>query len=690
MGVRTRVVQTQPPRALGWSTGVTVAVLLLGLVLGGWLPGPVRATAAVAASAPGTPVTWGANPQGQLGDGTTVAHTAPAAVPGLSDIVQVAGGREHVVALRSDGRVVAWGDNVYGQLGDGTFTDRTTPTSVVGLPSNVVAVASGHYSSFALTSDGRVFGWGWNALGQLGDGTKTNRNRPVAVGSLTGIQQVVGGRDFSAALAADGTVWAWGSNANGECGDGTTTTRLSPVHVTGLTGVVQIAAGRNHALALRSDGTVWSWGLNVSGQLGDGSKTVRHTPVAVTGLGTVVDLAAGADHSLAVTSHGSVWVWGEGGRGQLGLGTTTDRVTPQLVPGITNAASVDAGRDHSLVITTSGSLWTWGFDDSGQVGDGATTNRLTPFLVPGVTNAVDAGGGRNYSVVLESGPPDTVAPSAPGQPVGSSTVAGRVDLSFAAATDDVAKTLTYQVWRHEGASSTLAGNVSTAVDPVSFSDTGATPGATYTYDVTASDGVNTGDPSPLSDPVTVATSAPGVIVSDGFDNGLVGWSGVTRLSSDSTRSAPTGTVPSIRGAVASQSAAAWQALPSTETNLCYSAQLRVESRSTAFSPIRFRTSTGGDVARLTMTPAGMLRVRNDQTGTLYNTSTTLPVGGWHQVGLCIGVAGAAGRLQATYDGAVVGTWTSNTGATPIGRIQIGTSEASTVAFNIDDVLVVRN
>jgi alpha-tubulin suppressor-like RCC1 family protein len=683
MGAWIHVSTGSPRRAVGRSARLAAAALLLGSWAG------VPATAA-AASAPGTPVTWGANPLGQLGDGSTVAHTVPTAVPGLTDVVQVVGGREHVVALRSGGRVVAWGDNSYGQIGDGTFTDRPSPTSVVGLPSNVVAVATGHYSSFALTSDGHVFGWGWNSLGQLGDGTTTNRNRPVAVGSLTGIQQVVGGRDFSAALAADGTVWAWGSNANGECGDGTTTTRLSPVHVVGLTGVVQLAAGRNHALALRSDGTVWAWGLNASGQLGDGTKTSRHTPVAVSGLSNVVDLAAGADHSLAVTSNGSVWAWGEGGRGQLGLGTTTDRVTPQSVPGIANAASVDAGRDHSLVITTSGSLWAWGFDDLGQVGDGGTANRLTPFLVPGVSNAVDAGGGRNYSVVLESGAPDTVAPSAPGQPVGTSPGAGRVDLTFGAATDDIATTLTYQVWRHDGAVTTLAGTVSTAANPVTFTDKGGAPGSTYTYDVTASDGVNVGSASPMSDPITVATVQPGVIVSDGFDDGLVGWSGVLRVSSDSTRSAPTGSVPSIRGSLTSQTALAWQALPSTETNLCYTASVRVESQATAFSPIRFRTATGGAVARLTTTPAGLLRVRNDQTAALYGTSTTLPVGSWHQVGLCVDVAGAAGQLQATYDGAVVGTWTSNTGATPVGRIQIGTSEASTVTFNIDDVLVVRN
>ena len=684
MRLRVRAAMFVPPGRTGRvvAGGAAVAAVLATCWFG--LP------EATAATSPGTPVTWGTNPQGQLGDGTTVAHPSPMPVPGLGDVVQIDGGREHVVALRSNGQVVAWGDNANGQIGDGTTTDRHAPTAVVGLPSDVVSVATGHYHSLAVTSDGRVFAWGMNSLGQLGDGTTTRRTTPVRVGSLTGMVAAVGGRDFSAALAADGTVWTWGNNSNGECGDGTTARRLSPVHMPGLDHVVQLVAGRNHALALRDDGTVWSWGLNSSGELGDGTLISRLSPVPVQALTGVVGIATGADHSLAVRSNGTVWAWGEGGRGQLGLGTTTDRTTPQQVPGVTNATSVFAGRDHSLVITGAGALWAWGFDDFGQVGDGLTTNRLTPYHVPGVSNAVDAGGGRNYTVVLESGTADTVAPSAPGKPTVTSTVAGRVDLSFAAASDDVATSLTYRVVRHDGAGSTLAGSVTSAADPVSFTDTAATPGATYTYDVTASDGTNVGDASPMSDPVTVATSQPGVILSDGFDGGLTGWSGVVRMAVDATRFAPGGTAPSVRGSVTSQSASAWRALPSTETNVCYSAQLRVESRSTVFAPIRFRTATGGALARVTLTAGGLVRVRNDETGTLYSSSASLPVGAWHRVGLCVDVAGAAGQLQATYDGAVVGTWVSNTGSAPVGRIQIGTSEASTVAFNVDDVLVVRN
>jgi alpha-tubulin suppressor-like RCC1 family protein len=643
-----------------------------------------------ASAAPGTPVTWGDNPQGQLGDGTTNAHLAPEPVPGLTDVVDVAGGREHVVALRANGQVVAWGDNAFGQVGDGTFTDRSSPTPVIGLPSNIASVTTGHYHSMALTSDGLVYAWGQNNLGQLGDGTTTKRSTPVHVSGLPGIQQIVGGRDFSAALASDGTVWAWGSNANGECGDGTTTSRLTPVPVSGLTGITQLSAGRNHALALRSDGTVWAWGLNASGQLGDGTKTTRLTPVQVTGLTNVTDIATGADHSLAIRSDGTVWAWGEGGRGQLGLGTLTDQSTAHQVPGISNAVSVDSGRDHSIVIATDGTIWTWGFNDSGQVGDGTLTNRLTPFHVPGVTNVVDAGGGRNYTVVLESGPPDTEAPTAPGQPTASSTLPGRVDLSWAAATDDRATTLNYQVTRHDDSGAVVAGSVSSAAGTVTFTDSGGTPGNTYTYDVTASDGTNTGPASLMSDPVTVAVQQQGTVLTDDFTQGLTGWTNIARVTVDGTRSAPTGSAPSIRGVAVNQTSAAIKALPSTETNICYSANVDIQSLSTLFVPIRVRTAAGGPVARISLSAKGLIRVRNDQTATLFTSATSVPLGTWHNVGLCVNIAGAAGQLQATLDGTVVGTWSSNTGATPIGQIQIGTLDASTVVFNIDDVAVVRN
>jgi len=237
--------------------GRTIARRVAATVVGGlatslaWIPAP-----AVSAVAPGTVWSWGSNGFGQLGNGTTSSSpSAAAAVPGLSDVQDVEGGREHVVALTTSGGILVWGSNAYGQLGLGDTANRSQPTPVtVPCTGGVKSVDAGHYSTFALCNDGTVWGWGYNADGQIGDGTRTNRRSPVQVQGITDAVSIAAGRDMSYALRADGTVLAWGDNAYGELGDGTTTDRLTPVPVSGLTGVTSIAPGRDLVLVLRQDG----------------------------------------------------------------------------------------------------------------------------------------------------------------------------------------------------------------------------------------------------------------------------------------------------------------------------------------------------------------------------------------------------------------------------------------------------
>src|SRR5205085_492788 len=132
-------------------------------------------------------------------------------------------------------------------------------------------------------ASGDMFAWAWglNTVGQLGDGTTTNRHTPVPVRDLSGSTAVPGGGQHSLGLNTNGTVWAWGGNDRCQLGDGTTIQRFTPVQVQNLSGVIGVAAGDGHSLALKSDGTVWAWGGNNHGQLGDGTTTDRHTPVPV-------------------------------------------------------------------------------------------------------------------------------------------------------------------------------------------------------------------------------------------------------------------------------------------------------------------------------------------------------------------------------------------------------------------------
>ncbi|WP_019030609.1 RCC1 domain-containing protein [Salinispora arenicola] len=315
----------------------------------------------LALTSAGTVLTWGRNAVGQLGDGTTINRSTPVDVrlPPGTTVTAVAAGFNHSLALTSAGTVLAWGDNSTGQLGDGTTTNRRTPVPV-GLPAGTVvtAVAGGGVHSLALTSAGTVFAWGDNSSGQLGDGSTTNRRTPVAVGLPVGtrVTAVAGGGSHSLAVTSVGTARAWGSNFIGQLGDGSNTNRRTPVDVRlppGTT-VTAVVGGLTHSLALTSAGTVLAWGNNNWGQLGDGTTRDRNTPgtVSLPAGVTITAIAAGDLFGLAITSAGTVLAWGSNIVGQLGDGTTTVRRTPVAVslPTATTITAIATGSVHTLAL----------------------------------------------------------------------------------------------------------------------------------------------------------------------------------------------------------------------------------------------------------------------------------------------------------------------------------------------------
>ncbi len=145
----------------------------------------------------------------------------------------VVAGAGHSLAVTSSGAVLAWGLNLYGALGNGSMGGSSDMPVNVSLPAGtkVTAVAAGALHSLALTSTGAVFAWGFNADGELGDGSTANSDVPVKVDLPAGtkVTAVAAGGYYSLALTSTGSVFAWGYNADGELGDGGTANSDVPV-----------------------------------------------------------------------------------------------------------------------------------------------------------------------------------------------------------------------------------------------------------------------------------------------------------------------------------------------------------------------------------------------------------------------------------------------------------------------------
>jgi len=291
------------------------------------------------------------------------------------------------------GTVWTWGWNAMGQLGDGSTVDRHSPVQVPGL-TGVVSVSAGAYHTLALRGDGTVWAWGMNSVGQLGDGTGIGRTRPVRVPGLSGVVAVSAGGLHSLALRGDGTVWAWGWNGFGQVGDGTTSMRLSPVRVQTPRGIAAISAVLYHSFAIREDGLALAWGFNAVGQLGEGTTTEQHSPVwlhLMPGNYAVHQLSAGGFHSLEVGVDASFAASGWNGMNQVNTWGGDMHEFGAPLPQVAHAAS--AGWYHSLLLHTNGSVLASGWNALGQLGDGTTANHGWT-AVPGLTGirAVSAGG----------------------------------------------------------------------------------------------------------------------------------------------------------------------------------------------------------------------------------------------------------------------------------------------------------
>jgi alpha-tubulin suppressor-like RCC1 family protein len=324
-----------------------------------------------------------------------------------------------------DGVLYGWGDNAKGELGDGTTTARPTPVAVQrgAIPDGVaiVQLAAATDHTLALGSDGKVYAWGTNNVGQLGDGTTTNEFAPVAVAqgaipSGVTIVKVVATQVESIALGSDGVVYEWGEAYDstgklGEVSPTNTPVALGQGQVPTGVKIVDVASSNTNldVAMIGDDGNAYALGnTNSAGQLGSATTTLKSTtPVlvpqgAVPGGVKLVQITAGGTTFEALGDDGHVYGWGSSSGGQLGNATTTSSnpapvaAAQGTIPGgvkITNLASLSAA---TIALGDDGNAYAWGGGSLGQLGGGTSpaapvTSPVAVSMPAGVTFTAVAG-----------------------------------------------------------------------------------------------------------------------------------------------------------------------------------------------------------------------------------------------------------------------------------------------------------
>lgn len=394
------------------------------------------------------------------------------------NVVRIATGGMHVVALTKDNKILTWGVNDNGALGRDTSNadvkmkdiddagsdsdsddDPTgglneleaTPTALSSehFPEDTifVDVAAGDSCSFALTTEGAVYGWGTfrKNEGVLGFTRTINTARtPIYIDSLKKITQIACGTNHVTAVDKDGHVWAWGNGQQNQLGRRVIERSLIESLVPNRVGfhdpsvkrasqkIAQIACGDYHSMAIATDGHVWAWGANNYAETGypdnagEDTATVPSPKIVQNLEGRdVTALAGGSHHNVAITKSGDLLVWGRCDSAQTGLSTDQlnavegkERllkgengkpkilIEPTPIPGLKDIVMATCGPDHTIAIDSAGRAYSWGFSANYQTGQGTDDDITTPTRIENTavkdTKLVWAGAGGQYSIVASA------------------------------------------------------------------------------------------------------------------------------------------------------------------------------------------------------------------------------------------------------------------------------------------------
>ncbi|WP_395741348.1 choice-of-anchor tandem repeat GloVer-containing protein [Prosthecobacter sp.] len=349
---------------------------------------------------------WGINTSSQLGDGSTTTRLAPVQIGSATTWQSVAAHLNGGFATMTTGTLNAWGVNTSGQVGDNTLSTRAAPV-VIGATSDWAGatLAGGALHCMVRKTNGTLWTWGGNALGQLGQGfadVTARANTPLQLGSLTTWSALAGGVGVSHGITTDGALYSWGTNTNNVHG----VVMRSLLPLSPQLGAVSSAVGStNNSYFIKPDGSLWGLGGNGSGQLALGATDSSQHPVPLQmGVGFTWLSVSSANSSMhAIRSDHTLWACGNNGSGQLGDGTTTSRAVLVQIGTDADWNYIFDANNSTYAIKTNGTLWAWGANSSNQLGDGTTTQRNFPIQIGTDTNWRMVAGSASSSTTFAAG-----------------------------------------------------------------------------------------------------------------------------------------------------------------------------------------------------------------------------------------------------------------------------------------------
>ncbi|MFU8802184.1 MAG: RCC1 domain-containing protein [Bradymonadaceae bacterium] len=336
---------------------------------------------------------WGRNEYGQIGN-NTMPNTAysPATVFDLTTAAAIDSTSNHVCVSRTDGQVRCWGYNPNSQLGNRATADAPVPVEAHDVAS-AVGIATGGGHTCAVLNNGEATCWGYNGQGQLGNGEVTAAPGYLATrvmvrdrngGNFQDLLSIRLGSAHSCGLREDGSLWCWGFNQVGQLGQGDYFNAYRyPSKVANLEEVIAFGLGLNHGCAVTQDGKAKCWGEGSQGQLGYGQNQRRNVPIDVTLSSPALRVAAGWHHSCAITADRRVHCWGSNASGQLGDGTTAAMSSsPRQVQGLEDVLAIAAGAQHTCAVKLDGSAYCWGDNSHGQLATQSIASSNIPVRIP--------------------------------------------------------------------------------------------------------------------------------------------------------------------------------------------------------------------------------------------------------------------------------------------------------------------